>query len=93
MSAVVWPIKLPRSWRSLCDKVAKKNPRQASQFAHLRALTYSPELIVLQPQSELMADAFKIDPMLQWHLLRYLSTNFSFKGRVEIKKIDQRASK
>ncbi|NCY20680.1 hypothetical protein EBX31_01830 [bacterium] len=90
MAATVWPIKLPGSWRKLMDRVAVKNPRQAAQFAHLRAVTYSPELIVLEPQSEAIADAFKADPMLQSHLLRYLVINFGFTGRVEVRRMAQR---
>lgn len=91
--AQVWPIKLPGSWKALCDRVAKKNPRQAAQFAHLRAVTYTPELIILEPQSQAMDDAFKVEPMLQWHFLRFLITNFGFKGRVEIKRLVQKKSK
>lgn len=93
MAGNVWPIKLPGSWRALCDRVAKKNPRQAAQFAHLKAVTYTPELIILEPQSEKMDDAFKAEPMLQWHFLRFMVTNFGFRGRLEIRRSVQRKAK
>lgn len=86
MTATVWPIRLPASWKKLCDRVAKTNPRQAAQFAHLKAVIYTPEVIELEPQSSLIDDAFKADPMLVWHLHRFMLTNFGFKGRINVKR-------
>lgn len=84
--ADIWPIKLPPTWKALMDCVAKTKPRQAAQLAHLKCTHYAPDLIILVPQSQLIADAFKADEMLQWHLLRYLAVTFQFKGRLEVKK-------